>query len=148
MDLEEKPVVYYSETNPIIVGEPAYICAHNHPRNPNKDEWHARTSTVLAYNLITGDIETRNTIYKLKVELKSTSKTDHEKILAGIIREPHMRVMPLTNDVMDAMSDSVKHMLTDNGHSFRYVTCDNCMSKALCDLAFDPYNTDGDCLFK
>ena len=143
-----KPTVFYTTTMPIIIGHPAYIYAINHPSNPTVNSWPARTSNVIALDALTGDFETINTLYKLKVELKSTSKTDHEKILAGIIREPHMRVMPLTNDVMDAMSDSVKHMLTDNGHSFRYVTCDNCMSKALCDLAFDPYNIDGDCLFK
>lgn len=28
----------------------------------------------------------------------------------------------------------------------REITCETCQLNAECDLAFDPYNTDGDCL--
>ena len=29
---------------------------------------------------------------------------------------------------------------------YRYITCDFCSLKNKCEYAYDPYNTDGDCL--
>lgn len=32
------------------------------------------------------------------------------------------------------------------GHTITEFTCDNCASRLTCDLVFDGYNTDGDCI--
>jgi len=144
----DKPTVLYTETNPIIVGEQAYIIAHNHPRYPDRDEWHARTSTVLAYDIITGEIETLNTIYKIKVELKSVSKSDHAVVQDDIAPNKWIHKVPLTTEKVEEFSNNIKHDLEELGYTFKYITCDKCDIKSTCKLAFDIYNTDGDCLLK
>lgn len=143
-----KPVVFYTETNPIIVGQCAYIIAHNHPSRPDKDEWHAHTSTVLAYDIITGEIETLNTIYQVRAQLKSINKTDHAITKDEIVTDKWTRKVPLTDAQVEAFSNGIKHDITELGDTFKYITCDECDINKTCTLAFDIYNTDGDCLLK
>jgi len=144
----DKKTVLYSETNPIVVGQVAYLCAHNHPRNPTVEDWHVHTSTVLAYDLITGDIETKNTLYKLKIPLKVSTQSDHKIVQEEIQSDEWTRPVPLTEDQIVELSDSIKHILTELSDNFEYITCDKCDRNAKCILAFDSYNIDGDCLLK
>jgi len=148
MDIIDKPVVFYTETNPIIVGHSAYICAHNHPRRPERDDWSCLTSTVLAYDIITGEIETKNTLYKVRSQLKSINKSAHQVVRDGIQQDPHRRRIPLSACQIASRSDGIKHDLTELGESFKYITCDTCDIKSTCKVAFDLYCTDGDCLLK
>lgn len=69
-----KKIVYYhpnKHTDKIVVGGSAYIIPVNHPGPfvSNKDI--AVTSEVMSYDEVTGEFETRNTIYK---PIKSTSQ--------------------------------------------------------------------------
>ena len=72
--------------------------------------------------------------------------TAHMKAKNDIQTEAHLRVVPLTADQCTKMSDEIKHVLTDWGHTFKYITCDKCDDAKICAYSFDPYNTDGDCL--
>ena len=36
--------------------------------------------------------------------------------------------------------------LRKHGIRYRYITCDKCELRSKCPFAYDPYNTDGDCL--
>jgi len=148
MENKAKPVVFYTETNPIIVGQSAFIRVHNHYLKPLDDDAPARTSTVLAYDIITGEIETKNTIYQVRSQLKSINKSDHATVKDVISGDKWVRKVPLTDGQAEAFSDSIKHDLTGLGHTFEYITCDKCDIKKTCTLAFDLYNTDGDCLLK
>lgn len=65
-----KPVVHYMDLADwaVQVGQSCYLRPIDHPspRVSNMGSW-VRTSPVIAFNLETGIIETKNTIYK-KVE--------------------------------------------------------------------------------
>jgi len=77
-----------------------------------------------------------------------TEITDHKAIKDSIEPNKHVRKVPLNTDQISAFSDGIKHDLTDMGYSFKYITCDKCDINATCTVAFDIYNTDGDCLLK
>lgn len=144
----DKPTIYYTEVAPIIVGNFAIIRAHNHPSRPTLDNWDVRTSIVQSYDLITGDFETRNSLYKLRVEIKSVPKSNHETTKDAISGDKWVRPVPLTERQIAAFSDGIKHVLTEMGDTYKYITCDDCTINSTCTLAFDIYNTDGDCLLK
>lgn len=59
-----------------------------------------------------------------------------------------------TNEELSAMRDAMLeaheefHYMQENPPEYREpkITCDGCSKRLLCDLVFDLYNTDGDCL--
>lgn len=63
-----KPTVEYTPTamKEIVVGESAYIHVHGHPAEYLDDAPYTITSAVVSYDEVTGDLETRNTLYVLK----------------------------------------------------------------------------------
>jgi len=75
-------------------------------------------------------------------------KSDHQAIKDSIQPDKYTRPVPLTKGQIEAHSDGIKHDLIELGDSFRYITCDTCDIKSTCVVAFDIYNTDGDCLLK
>ena len=52
-----------------------------------------------------------------------------------------MRQTPMTPEEMKALRD---RMAAE--HDITVFTCDECGAAARCELSFDPYNTNGDCL--
>lgn len=68
--IQQKPVVNYrpSKYGQIEVGLPAVVIALNHPSHLIEPGDEVRTSTVKAYDEVTGDFETRNTFYRLAQE--------------------------------------------------------------------------------
>lgn len=64
--LAQKPVVKYNtyKYGSIEVGLPAVVVALDHPSHLILPGEVVRTSTVLAYDEVTGDFETRNTFYR------------------------------------------------------------------------------------
>lgn len=60
----KKPVVHYSPTIiPIVVGQSAAVVVKDHPAGYlNHAAW-VDTSTVIAYDEVSGEFETRNTLY-------------------------------------------------------------------------------------
>ena len=72
--------------------------------------------------------------------------TAHMKAKDEIQPDRHVRVVPLSDKQVDKIHEEIKHVLTDWGHTFKYITCHNCDLVKTCAYSFDPYNTDGDCL--
>ena len=60
-----KPIVHYFGGCDIRVGKNAIITTVDHPLLSNSGGL-SRTTEVLSYDKVTGDFETKNTIYKLK----------------------------------------------------------------------------------
>lgn len=47
---------------------------------------------------------------------------------------------------LDVLRDEVSRHCAKAGYPIAVFTCDGCAMVTRCTLAFDPYNTDGDCL--
>lgn len=63
--------------------------------------------------------------------------------------DPWLYVVPRTDDELRAeRAESIAWHAEHHGRIIdRGFTCDNCPMKAICSLAFDGYNTEGDCLY-
>lgn len=57
------------------------------------------------------------------------------------------RETALTPDELAAYRKKMVELGDELGHSPWDYTCDRCSRAAICKLAFDGYNTDGDCLY-
>lgn len=73
-------------------------------------------------------------------------ETDHNRIRKHLQPDPNRRKVALSTCQITKASEDVKHALDEMLHTYKYITCDNCDINAVCIYAFDPYNTDGDCL--
>lgn len=62
-------------------------------------------------------------------------KTKRSEIEAKSMEEIHAKQREIAAQI-----------LKEANISFKYFTCDNCEDAYDCMYAFDPYNTDGDCL--
>ena len=144
----EKPIVLYRESiaNYIYEGKPAFVMPVNHPSDRVSNTNIVRTSNVISIDGTS--FITVNTIYKLQIEIKSTPKTAHQAVQDTIQPNKWVRPVPLTTERIEYYSDAIKHDLTELGYTFKYITCDNCDINSTCTVAFDLYNTDGDCLLK
>ena len=80
--------------------------------------------------------------------MRSIPKTAHKTTQEEIQPDQWTHAVPLTEKQIETASNGIKHDLTELGYYFKYITCDNCDIKSTCVLAFDIYNTDGDCLLK
>lgn len=55
---------------------------------------------------------------------------------------------PVSDDELEAArADSLAWLNREDHTHEGPFTCDDCPRKAVCVLAFDPYNTEGDCLY-
>ena len=61
-----KPIVLYDSTAPsdIVVGRGAYVLPINHSSREVSNTTTVLTSKVVRYNKLSGEFETKNTIYK------------------------------------------------------------------------------------
>jgi hypothetical protein len=62
------------------------------------------------------------------------------------IFKPWMRETPLTDEEVERLRKRAMADYSKMGYGPGKFTCDDCVDKRICTLAFDLYNTDGDCL--
>ena len=59
------------------------------------------------------------------------------------------REKPLTTSELATYRELKRqHLLEVYGHTLEGCTCDECSRAPICHLAFDGYNTNGDCLYE
>lgn len=63
--------------------------------------------------------------------------------------DPYTRETPITDEQLaEERKSVVREYLEDFGKEIESFTCDNCARAKICWLAFDTYNTNGDCLYE
>ena len=63
-----------------------------------------------------------------------------------LLADPYTLACPRTEEELKAYRDAIDDAAGAEGYSAGD-NCDGCKRRYVCTLAFDPYNTDGDCLY-
>ena len=63
-----------------------------------------------------------------------------------LLDDPYTYARPRTEEELEAIRNEIDDRMGEMGYSSGD-TCNDCARRYVCTLVFDPYNTDGDCLY-